>query len=151
MSLLEERHIHTKMIFCKAHEFGAGYVGAKADNRSIYYEGDDLVVHLLFESVRDAVQQRTAILGVSSGPLRIPQRDISISLQTINTAPGHSPNTSFQFMAVASDSTDKSTISLDSDLARFQMLENPNHPMLRSFRPERCHYRTAAKYGLVAG
>lgn len=117
---------------------------------SIKYVGDDLHLKLLFTTDGKAVDFRAAMLSLNSPPASL--TGVSCTIATVTTGivgnlvsesdynptDSDSPFTSLQCLQRLSESS-CSVVSQSTDLFRYQMIENSNHPLFRLFKPERAH------------
>lgn len=132
-------------------------------DQSIYYEGNDLVIKLLFESQRDCRQFHNDLFALHFRfsivmPLSVIEdmREIHVNYKpspvlanhyvtTDFDSPNHSMNAADYAVNSTAGSTDNlSVCTLSDPYAKLHMIENPDHPFLRGLKMYRCHLESQA-------
>ena len=137
------------LIFSTAQNWGARYSSLHIPQDSILYIGDDLHVNVAFELLTHAGSFRNAVLSLVDPPAAMQGISCSINEQGINVGDyilqshykpddSDSPFNSLKCLQHLADSS-CSVVTQTNDLFKFQMIENPLHPLLATYKPERAH------------
>ena len=132
--------------------------------QSIFYDGNDLIIKLLFESQRDCRQCFESMHSIyyrfsmvmplqvieSMRPETVMYRPVPLLSNHYETAefdsPTHSMNgNDYALNSIAGSHEEILSVCTISDpYSRYQMIENPDHPFLRGLKMYRCHLESQA-------
>ncbi len=138
------------LVYSTAQTHLARYRNTSSPQNSIVYTGEDLHVCVAFSTEASGGNFRNAILALGEPPALLKGISCSIVADSVveigdyivktdyKPTDSDSPFNSLQCLQRLSDSS-CSVVTKSNDLFKYQMLENPCHPTLAKFLPERAH------------